>query len=388
MPRPHFEVADVLRLYGDSFLKTRPQPGPVLCVMNLIKICRTAVLGGHLDYCPTCKWKKPSYNSCRNRHCPKCQTLVKEKWIGQRQKELLPVPYFHCVFTLPHEFNPIILQNKAVMLSLLFKTVNETLSGFAKHKNWKLEGQLGFVAVLHTWAQNLTDHFHIHVIIPAGVLRGNTFVCSPRNDFLFPVPALKNVFAAKYRDHVLNAFKKGELEFHGNLKELSEPPAFKRLIHSTKKMKWNIYLKRAFGGPEHVLEYLGRYTHRVAISNHRIKSIAHGNVTFTVRDRKAERTKCITLTAHEFIRRFLLHILPPRFMKIRFYGFLAHTNKKLALPIIRQSLEVHPPPPLSEESLAEKMLRITGIDITRCPQCNGLLSRRDLSVFQLARSPP
>lgn len=386
--RPRHEMADVLRLCGDSFLKERPQSKHVRSVMNLIQICRTSALEGHLDVCPKCNWKKPSYNSCRNRHCPKCQTMVKEKWIEQRQEELLPVPYFHCVFTLPHEFNPIILQNKKVMLTLLFKAVNETLTGFAQHENWKLEGQPGFIAVLHTWAQNLTAHFHLHVIIPAGVVRGNKFIRSPRKDFLFPVPALKSVFAAKYRDHVLKAFTNGELKFHGEIKHLCEAPAFKRLLNSTKKKKWNIYLKRAFGGPEHVLEYLGRYTHRVAISNHRIKRIDNGEVTLTVRDRKKEKTKCITLTAHEFIRRFLLHILPPRFMKIRFYGFLSHTNKKAALTLIRKSLGANNPAPPPDENLIEKILRLTGKDITRCPKCNGPLSVRDLSEFELSRAPP
>jgi len=388
MPKPRHEMADVLRLYGDSFLKERPQSKHVRSIINLLKICRTSALGGHLDVCPKCDWKKPSYNSCRNRHCPKCQTMVKEKWIEQRQEELLPVPYFHCVFTLPHEFNPIILQNKKVMLTLLFKAVNETLIGFAHHENWKLEGQPGFIAVLHTWAQNLTDHFHLHVIIPAGVLRGDEFIRSPRKDFLFPVPALKSVFAAKYRDHVMKAFTNGELKFHGEIKHLSESPAFKRRLNSTKKKRWNIYLKRAFGGPEHVLEYLGRYTHRVAISNHRIKSIDNGKVTFTVQDRKTEKTKTIPLTAHEFIRRFLLHILPPRFMKIRFYGFLSHTNKKTALALIRKSLGANPPAPPPDENLIEKILRLTGKDITLCPKCNGQLSVRDLSEFELSRAPP
>lgn len=245
MSRPRFEVADVLRLHGDSFLKKFPQPEFILSIINLLKICRTAVLGGHLDRCPACGWERPSYNSCRNRHCPKCQSLAKEEWLEQRRRELLPVPYFHCVFTLPHEFNPLILQNKAVMLGLLFQSVKETLTGFALDPRWKLEGQPGFIAVLHTWNQELLGHFHLHVILPAGVLRGTEFIQSPEPRFLFPVRALGNVFAAKYRDHLLRAYQKGKLEFHGQLKPLAEEPAFKRLLNSTKKKEsWNVYAKR------------------------------------------------------------------------------------------------------------------------------------------------
>jgi len=387
MPRPRYEVADVLRLYGNSFLKEHPQPKSVLGVMNLLTICRTAVLGGHFDRCAQCGWEHPSYNSCRNRHCPKCQTLAKEEWIEQRRAELLPVPYFHCVFTLPHQFNPLILQNKAVMLGLLFQSVNETLNGFAREPKWKMEGQPGFIAVLHTWNQELKDHFHLHIILPAGVLRGSEFIRSPQARFLFPVAALGNVFAAKYRDHLLRAYQKGKLQFHGQLKPLAKEPAFKHLLNTTKKKKsWNVYAKRPFGGPQQVFDYLGRYTHRVAINNHRIKNIAEGQVTFSALNRKKNKTYPVKLEAHEFIRRFLLHILPPRFVKIRFYGFLAHTNKKEALETIRTALNVEPPSAPPEETPAEKIERITGINVTRCPKCHGELITTELP--KTARSPP
>jgi hypothetical protein len=384
MNRPHFEVADVLRRYGDGFMKAHPQPPHVCSVINLIKICRTAALDGHLDRCPDCGYTRPSYNSCRNRHCPKCQTVAKQQWLEKRKDELLNVPYFHCVFTLPHELNPLILQNKAVMLGLLFQSVNETLTGFARDPKWKLEGQPGFIAILHTWNQELRDHFHLHVILPAGVLRGTEFIRSPQARFLFPVRALGNVFAAKYRDHLRRAFEKGELEFHGQLKPLAEAPAFKHLLNSTKKRKsWNVYAKCPFGGPAQVLDYLGRYTHRVAINNHRIKNIANGKVTFTARNRKKDKTYRITLEAPEFIRRFLLHILPPGFMKIRFYGFLSHTNKKQALALIRTELnQPHPEPTEeeAEETPTEKILRLTGLDIAHCPQCGGKLYRASLPL--------
>ena len=367
MSRPRFEVADVLRLHGESFLKKHPQPRRVRGVMTLLKICRTAKLDGHLARCSGCGWERPSYNSCRNRHGPKCQTMAKEKWLEQRRKELLPVPYFHCVFTLPHQFNPLILQNKALMLGLLFQSVNETLTGFALDPKWELEGQPGFIAVLHTWNQELRDHFHLHIIIPAGVLRGTEFIRSPNARFLFPVRALGNVFAAKYRHHLKRAFEKNKLEFHGQLKPLAERPAFTRLLNSTKKKKsWNVYAKRPFGGPAQVLEYLGRYSHR-------IQNITDGKITFTARNRKKETTYPVTLPAHEFIRRFLLHILPPRFVKIRFYGFLSHTNKKAALKTIRTALHAEPPPAPPEETTAEKINRITGIDVSHCPKCHGVL---------------
>ena len=374
MPRPRFEVADVLREYGDAFFRAHPQPLPVRSALNLIKICRTAVLGGHLDRCPQCDFERPSYNSCRNRHCPKCQTVAKQQWLEKRQAELLEVPYFHCVFTLPHELNPLILQNKRTMFGLLFRAVNETLSGFAKNPQWKLEGQPGFIAILHTWNQELRDHFHLHIILPSGVLRGTDFIRSPDANFLFPVRALGNVFAAKYRDHVQRTFERGDLEFHGQLKPLAQRPAFIRLLNSTKKKKsWNVYAKRPFGGPAQVFDYLGRYTHRVAISNHRIQNIANGKVTFSAKNRKKKKTYPVILDADEFIRRFTLHILPSRFKKIRFFGFLSNTNKRWALKTIRKSIGQQLPEEANEkeprETPAEKILRLTGLDITRCPKC-------------------
>jgi hypothetical protein len=387
MTRPRFEVADVLRLHGDAFLAAHPQPPHVCSALNLIRICRTAALDGHLDRCPGCGWERPSYNSCRNRHCPKCQTVAKQEWLEHRKSELLDVPYFHCVFTLPHELNPLILQNKHLMLGLLFQSVNETISGFAKHPKWKLEGQPGFIAVLHTWNQELRDHFHLHIIIPAGVLRGTEFIRSPEPRFLFPVHALGNVFAAKYRHHLQRAFERGDLGFFGQLEELAEPPAFKRLLNSTQKKKsWNVYAKRPFGGPAQVLDYLGRYTHRVAINNHRITNIEDGKVTFTARNRKKDKTYSVVLDAEEFIRRFTLHILPPGFMKIRAYGFLANTIKKEALKTIHTSLGMQPPPePVEdepEENTAEKILRLTGLDIAHCPKCKTKLARGSLPLIQ------
>ncbi len=389
MARPQFEVADVLRAHGDDFMKVYPQPPHICSALNLIKICRTAALDGHLDRCPACGFERPSYNSCRNRHCPKCQVTAKQEWLEARRAELLDVPYFHCVFTLPHELNPLILQNKEAALGLLFKAVNETLKGFAAEPKWKLEGQPGFISVLHTWNQELMDHFHLHVILPAGVLKGKEFIHSPQARFLFPVRALSRVFAAKYRDGLLNLFEAGRLGFHGQLADLADAAAFRRLVNSTKKKNWNVYAKRPFGGPAQVFDYLGRYTHRVAINNHRIKNIGDGKVTFTAKNRKKDKTYTVELDAIEFIRRFTLHILPPGFMKIRAYGFLHNTNKKEALKTIRTSLNMQPPPEPEEEpkeTAAEKILRLTGLDITRCPKCSGKLQTGPLPIELIKQS--
>ena len=388
MARPRFEVADVLRAHGDAFLKARPQPPHVCSALNLIRICRTAALDGHLDRCPSCGFERPSYNSCRNRHCPKCQVAAKQEWLEARRAELLDIPYFHCVFTLPHELNGLILRNKEATLGLLFKTVNDTLKGFAAEPKWKLEGQPGFIAVLHTWNQELMDHFHLHIIIPAGVLRGSEFIRSTQARFLFPVRALSRVFAAKYRDGLSALYEAGRLGFHGTINELADPAAFRRLLNSTREKPWTVYAKRPFGGPAQVFDYLGRYTHRIAINNHRIKSVANGKVVFRAKNRNRNKRYLVTLDAVEFIRRFCLHILPPRFMKIRAYGFLANANKKMALALIRASLGTQPPPEPKEEkeeTAAEKILRLTGLDITTCPNCGGKLAAEPLP---LPEKPP
>jgi hypothetical protein len=399
MNRPPFEVAEVLRRHGDAFLKGYPQPPHVCSALNLIRICRTAALDGHLDRCPDCGFERPSYNSCRNRHCPKCQTAAKQEWLEARKTELLDVPYFHCVFTLPHELNPLILQNKEALLGLLFQSVNETLKGFAKHPKWEFEGQPGFIAVLHTWNQQLSDHFHLHVILPAGVLKGKEFIRAKEQNFLFPVRALSRVFAAKYRDGLFHLFKSEALGFHGQLEALAVPAAFRRLVNETRKKYWTVYAKRPFGGPAQVFDYLGRYTHRVAISNHRIKNIENGIVTFSAKNRKKNKTYSVTLKAEEFIRRFALHILPPGFHKIRFFGFLSHTNRKEALRTIRKSIgQQLPTEPYDEpkETAAERILRLTGLDITHCPQCGGKLKSAPLplsdwvlqKIEERAKPPP
>lgn len=371
--RPRWEVADVLRLYGEQYREEHPLPRHQLKVMRLIEMCRTAALGGHLERCDACGYELPCYNSCRNRHCPKCQTLVKERWLRDRRQELLPVGYFHLVFTLPHELNPLVLCNKRLLLGTLFAAVNDTLKAFAHDPQWRLEGQLGFLSVLHTWSQTLIDHFHLHCVIPAGVLREDGSWRAARQSFLFRTQSLAKAFRSRYLDLLWQAYDQQKLLFAGSIASGQTPQHFNRLLDSLRQKRWIVYAKRPFAGPRHVLDYLGRYTHRVAISNHRILSIQNDQVTFTYKDRSNHnRTREMTVDAQEFIRRFLLHILPPGFMKIRHFGFLANSCKTANLRRIREHLGAPPPPDTSEvdpETPAEMMLRLTGEDITRCPRC-------------------
>ena len=364
-------MADIFRLYGEDYRQYNPQSYEQGKAMHHIEVCRTAELGGHVEQCDQCAFDRISYNSCRDRHCPKCQTLTKEQWLNDRKSELLPCGYFHFVFTLPHDLNPIILCNKQVTLQILFTAVNETLQAFAKDPQWRLEGQLGFISVLHTWSQTLMDHFHLHCLIPAGVLSFAKDRWTPaRDSFLFRIDSLAKEFRKRYLHALETAYFKGELIFPGNTAEVGEKQIFERLIQSLSKIQWIAYAKSPFAGPEQVLEYLGRYTHRVAISNNRIVSIGDGKVTFIYRDRKQNETREMTVDADEFIRRFLLHVLPKGFMKIRYFGFLANKNKKKAIPILRKLINPEAKlPEKMKETIQEMMLRLTGTDITCCPKC-------------------
>ena len=297
--------------------------------------------------------------------------MAKEQWLNDRKSELLPCGYFHFVFTLPHNLNPIILCNKKVTLHILFTAVSETLQAFAKDPQWRLEGQLGFISVLHTWSQTLMDHFHLHCLIPAGAFSSDRNRWVPARDaFLFRIDSLAKEFRKRYLHTLKTAYLKGKLIFPGNTAGFGEKQTFERLIQSLSKVKWIAYAKRPFAGPEQVLEYLGRYTHRVAISNNRIVSISNGKVTFTYRDRENNETREMTLDGDEFIRRFLLHILPKGFMQIRYFGFLAHKNKKQAIPILRKLINPEAIfPEKVKETIQEMMLRLTDTDITCCPKC-------------------
>jgi predicted Zn-ribbon and HTH transcriptional regulator len=367
-----FEVADIFRLYGENYRQSNCLSYEKIKVMHHIEVCRTAELGGHVEQCDQCGFKLNAYNSCRDRHCPKCQCLAKEQWLNERKAELIPCGYFHLVFTLPHDLNPIILCNKKITLQILFSSVSETLQAFAKDPQWRLEGKLGFIAVLHTWSQTLMDHFHLHCLIPAGALSFKKDRWIPaRDSFLFRIDSLAKEFRKRFLRNLETAYLKEKLIFPGNTAQFESKQKFAQLIKSLSNVLWIAYAKRPFGGPQQVLDYLGRYTHRVAISNNRIISILNGKVTFTYRDRQRDNEiRKMDLDADEFIRRFLLHVLPKGFMKIRYFGFLSHRNKKQAIKLLRKLINPDAEfPEKVKETILEMMLRLTGIDITRCPKC-------------------
>ena len=313
-----YEVGDIFRRYGKDYQKENILSFKKHKVMHNISVCRTAHLGGHIEQCDQCDFERIAYNSCRDRHCPKCQTMVKEKWLNDRKADLLPCNYFHMVFTLPHKLNPIILTNKKVMLNNLFAAVNQTLQVFAKDPQWRLEGQAGFICVLHTWSQKLTDHFHLHCLVAGGALSFDKKRWIPsKSSFLFKAQSLAKEFKKRYLRLFEKAYLNDELIFQGKTTPYKFKKGFTSLLDSLFKVKWIVYAKRPFAGPEQVLEYLGRYTHRIAISNNRIKSIDNNKISFDYKDRADnDALKTMTISSHEFIRRFLLHVLPENFMKI------------------------------------------------------------------------
>jgi|WetSurMetagenome_2_1015567.scaffolds.fasta_scaffold98393_1 predicted Zn-ribbon and HTH transcriptional regulator len=373
MPPLHkYEVADIFRIYGPSYQRNFSLPLSHLKVMRAIVQCRTAELGGHIERCEVCGYEHNAYNSCRNRHCPKCQALAKAEWLDKRRMELLPVGYFHCVFTLPHELNQIIMCNKKVIYDILFETVSETLQEFAADPKHGLRGRLGITAILHTWDQKLLTHTHLHCVVPGGVLSfdGNRWIHA-RENFLFPVRALSKVFRGKFIHCLKKSFSNDDMNFPRHLADLADKAKFSRFINKLWGKEWVVYSKAPFDGPQKVLDYLGRYTHRVAISNNRILKVKDDSVTLRYRDR-ADRNKCknLKIDAHEFIRRFLLHVLPDSFIRIRHYGFLANRSKRHNLAKCRELLGLPPELPKTLlETIHEKMLRLTKVDITACPRC-------------------
>ncbi len=361
------ELADILRAHAPGYARAHSLPSSHRKVIRDITACRTAALGGHLERCDSCGYERPAYNSCRNRHCPKCQCLAKARWLEARRAELLPVGYFHLVFTLPHHLNPLALYNKKPVYDILFHAAARTLTDFGADPRHGLEGRMGFTAILHTWDQPLRYHVHLHCLVPGGALSfdGSEWRNAPDN-FLFPVRALSRVFRGKFIEALQEAFAREEILFPGG----TDRHAVHSLIRSLWDTEWVVYCKRPFSGPAGVLDYLGRYTHRVAISNHRILSLEDGKVVFTFRDRgDRNRRKTATVEAEEFIRRFLLHVLPHSFMRVRHFGFLSNRSKGKWLPVCRRLLgqpEALPPEQLTTEDL---LSRLTGTDITRCPCC-------------------
>ena len=360
--RPRWEVADIFRLHGEAYRHTHRLPSAQLKVMRAIEACRTIALGGHTEQCDACGFTRNAYNSCRNRHCPKCQALAKARWVAAREAELLPVTYFHAVFTLPHELNALALCNKKQVFDILFRSVSETLLSFAAKE---LGGTLGITSILHTWDQKLNEHIHLHCAIPAGALslNGQTWIPAKPN-FLFSVKALKRMFRGKFLDFLKAARAKGHIA-------VPDAQTFQTLIDSLYRKDWVVYSKPAFAGPKVVLDYIGRYTHRIAISNHRIIDVADGQVTFSYRDRRdGDTRKVMTLSANEFIRRFLLHVVPASFKRIRHFGLLANRSKQKNLARCRELLNVPAQPAEPEEKTTEDLLLdLTGMDLERCPSC-------------------
>jgi Putative transposase/Transposase zinc-binding domain len=360
--------------------------------MRAIEICRTAALGGHRDQCDHCGHLEISYNSCRNRHCPKCQTLRKEQWIEARGQDLLPIEYFHVVFTLPAELNPLVLMNRKVLYDLLFRAASETLLVLAQNPK-HLGATVGMIGILHTWGQNLRDHPHLHCIVTGGGLSadGGRWV-SCRKGFFLPVRVLSSLFRGKFLDLLKECFQSGQLVFPGQLSSLQDPRKFETFRRPLYHKKWVVYCKPPFNGPQGVLQYLGRYTHRIAISNNRLLTIRDGQVSFRWRDYKDQnRQKTMRLQAEEFIRRFLLHVLPARFVRIRHFGLLANRNRKDNLSVCRQLLGGDKPgvkEKIQTETWQEQLLRICSIDVLACPVCQkGKMSRIALLLPYRSHSP-
>ncbi len=394
MDTSSLEVAHIVRARGEVY---RQRFGHHLARRHLralraIEICRSAALGGHRYRCERCDHERIAYNSCRNRHCPKCQTLDKERWIEARRAELLPVDHFHVVFTLPAALRPLALRNQRTIYTLLFRSAAETLleiGADSKH----LGARIGFVAILHTWGQTLVDHPHLHVIVPGGglALTGDRWV-SARRRFLLPVRVLSRLFRGKFLHYLREAHAASEIAFPGTIEELVDPPAFDALLDRLYGTDWMVYCKPPLGGAHAVLEYLPRYTHRVAISNDRLVAFDGETVTFRFKDYRQEgRVGVMHLSAEEFLRRFLLHILPERFVRIRYYGLWAHRCRKENLELCRQLMRVRPGPEPVSENWSELLLRLTGIDPTLCPVCGkGRLIAADrlAPIRYPARAPP
>ena len=364
------EVADIMREYGEDYRREHKPPSRMIKVMNAIESCRTSKLGGHIDECDNCGHIKISYNSCRNRHCPKCQGLAKERWLMDRKSDLLPIEYFHMVFTIPDTLNPLTLRNQKEIYSILFKSVSETLIELGKDPKY-LGADIGFIGILHTWGQNLMVHPHIHCIVPGGGLSFDTKRwISSREKFFIPVKVLSRLFRGKVLFYLKEAHRKERLKFPGNIKELSKEREFNMFMDSLYKKEWVVYSKPPFKNAEHVLEYLGRYTHRVAISNNRITDIKDGKVTFRYKDYKdGNKNKLMTIKAHEFIRRFLLHILPDNFVKIRHYGILSNRNRRTKLKRCKEILGISTKETKKKKSWQELLLELTGKDPRKCSCC-------------------
>ena len=376
MGRQGPEVADVFRRYGDGY---RQRHGMSLSTaqrraMSAIERCRTAALGGHVERCDGCGHQRVAYNSCRNRNCPKCQSLARAQWLEHRRAELLPVPYFHVVFTVPNEVATIAFQNKAVVYDILFRAAAETLRTIAADPT-HLGAEIGFLAVLHSWGQNLMHHPHLHCLVPGGGISpdGRRWIaCNP--GFFLPVRVLSRLFRGLFLHQLEKAFVGGKLNFFAAQRHLHEPAAFRRHLMPARKTEWVVYAKRPFAGPQQVLDYVGRYTHRIAISNSRLLSVDDGKVQFRWKDyRHGGQQKVMVLSANEFIRRFLIHVLPDGFQRIRYYGFLSNAHRAGKLALCRELLAIQPVAPAAPDLPADyrdQHEMLTGVSLRNCPHCH------------------
>ena len=371
MPRPALEIADVFRRYGPAFQKqyARLLTPLHLLVLKALALCRTAQLGGHMLECDHCGHSKQAYNSCHNRHCPKCQAGLRAQWFDNREQELLPVDYYHVVFTLPDELGSLALQNKALIYNMLFRATAETLLQVAA--DWKgLQAKIGFFAILHTWGQKLDLHPHLHCVVPGGGLSldETRWVSCPPGFFL-PVRMLSRLFRGKFLALLKAAHRRGELTLKGRLEAIASPRDFSIWLTPIYQKEWVVYAKPPWNGPQHVLKYLARYTHRVAIANQRLVSVDNGQVTFSYKDyRNQHRQRTLTLAATEFIRRFMMHVVPRGFMRIRYYGFLANTHREKQLDKIRKLLNSHQPAQIPEEQ--QEDCQQEDPRSRSCPNCN------------------
>lgn len=386
------EVQDIFFKHGYDYCNNHNLPYHLTKVINNIIHCRTSELGGHIDECEECGHTRISYNSCRDRHCPKCQTLKKERWLQDRKDDLLPVSYFHVVFTIPQELNFLTLTNQKEMYSILFKAVSETLLELSRDKKY-LGCEIGFTTILHTWGQNLMNHPHIHCVVPSGGLSldGNKWINS-KNKFFIPIKVLSRKFRGKFLYYLKKEyFNNPKLKFFGEIEDLKHKYIFQSFIDKLYKKEWVVYCKPPFGSPEHVLEYLGRYTHRVAISNNRIVYFDDEFVVFKWRDyRNNNKEKLMTVTVEEFIRRFLLHVLPQKFVKIRHYGILSNRNrttklKKCKTILGKVSIKNDGNKKLTTEEL---LLKIIGTDVNICPCCGGKMVNNKEKIEPKIFDPP
>ena len=391
MARPQVEVAEVVRRYGPAYRAAHPCSRSQQRVLRAIATCRTAALGGHLEQCDSCGHERPAYNSCANRHCPKCQALARARWLAARQAELLDVEYFHVVFTVPEAIAAIAYQNKAVVYGILFRATAATLRAIGADPQ-HLGAALGFLAVLHTWGQALLHHPHLHCVVPGGgpAPDGTRWIrCRP--GFFLPVRVLSRLFRRRFLEALQAAFTRGELHFAGALAALQDPQAFAQAVAPLRQLEWVVYAKPPFGGPAQVLEYLGRYTHRVAISNHRLLALTEGQVCFRWRDyRDHNREKTMTLDAAEFLRRFLLHVLLPGFHRIRHYGFLGNRARGVNLARCRALLAMPPalPAPAIPHDYRDVIAAFTGVSLRVCPVCQQGQMLRVQTLPRDTRAPP